>query len=184
MKKEINAILLSLIDSIDEEEKQETKWQVNQLLQTKINWKNPEEVWVLHTYDLTKHMKHLLNQVYPEVNAKDIEKINFVYTKYDFVEASLTKMVDMGFGFSADVCRWLIARYMEFLTSQKKPQIPKPDTNEHSYYHPEFGTWDEWNDFIEALPHLYYGRPEAYFKAYATLSEKKMLRQNETTKEK
>lgn len=121
-----------------------------------LNWKDPEDIEALHISRLLEHVDVIVKEVYPGVSRNDLHKIQFIYKNYSFIENNVRSMVDLGRGCCADKSRWLINNYIKHLVSGQEPKIPLRTDKKHSYYHPDFGTFKEWHDFIDGLINLYY----------------------------
>jgi hypothetical protein len=97
-----------------------------------------------------------------------LSKIQFVYEKYDFVNAQVEELISK---YEGSVCchdksSTLIRMYIRYIATNELPDVTK---GEKEFWKPYHGTAEEWMNFIESTLHLYQGQPENYLKAYGQL---------------
>ena len=174
MENKIKAVIGSLVDSIEREDEENSQELVEQLLSDPmLDWKNPDTINCLYFFQQNRHIVPLLKRVYPEANRRHISKISFIYQHYDFLNHQVKGLVDLEMGMCADKSRWLIQRYLNYVLTGEKVNIPITEEPAHKYWHPDFGSADEWYEFMESIEEFYYGNVTRFLKAYEVLSKKK-----------
>ena len=121
--------------------------------------KAPHEFAIITRDLLTHKAEHLFSWLYisHKMESKRYQKLEFIYTKYDFVESHVEKITQ-----SLDKTKWIISKYVDYVLNGTVPQddpswcISKKDAQ----------LWFAW---IEAMGQLYYGDIAPYTEALRLL---------------
>ncbi len=174
MENKIKAVIGGLFEAFEREDEENSQDLVEQLLNDPmLDWKNPDTINCLYFFQQNRHIVPLLKRVYPQANRAQISKISFIYQHYDFLNHQVNRLVDLEMGMCADKSRWLIQRYLNYVLSGEKVDIPITEEPAHKYWHPDFGTIDEWIEFMDSVEEFYYGNVTRFLKSYEILSKKK-----------
>ena len=134
--------------------------------------------WELFKYDfsapLEVHIKKWYLEKYPKLSRSALSSIVFYYMHYDFLDNNVEKLVDMERGCCADKSRNVLKNYLNYLLSGEITEYHKRNDKEHKYWEPDFGTAQEWIDFVASLEYLYYGHTEKYLNAISSLNKTKL----------
>jgi hypothetical protein len=112
-----------------------------------LNWANPEEInmkWFGKDHDT---LREILSVIYPDC---DIDNLAFLFHCYDYLENQILAFIEAD-GFAYDKSRWILKQYFEDLIGGAPDSIDEC----RKTYHPEFGTTDDWLDFIKAAADMY-----------------------------
>ena len=115
------------------------------------DWDNPEEV---HDKWLRKDKEAILpflEQLYLDCDPKAIANL---YFNYGYLEDQILAFVASDC-FAYDKARWILRQYAETIVGGVPDDIPDDYEGSRRTYHPEFGTTDDWIEFIEAMQDLH-----------------------------
>lgn len=89
-----------------------------------------------------------------------------VFVNFRNFEAHVRSLVTVfdGSGCCSDKSGQVVGQYLKFLRTGEKAEW-----NPDNYWIPNFGTQDQWFDYMGSLCHLEHGSPERYFLAYKAL---------------
>jgi len=161
MEKEINKETMtnlfgSLLGSFENDKIERVSIIKDSIKALNLDWTSPEEIDLLHINRLLEHVDIMVKDTYPNVSRKNLHTIQFIYRHYGFINNNVESLADLGNGCSADKSRWIIGACIDFLVGGEAIVFPTCEDKEHSYYHPNFGTFKEWYDFVDGLTNLYY----------------------------
>ena len=119
------------------------------------DWDDPEEV-----YDKWLRKDHETVGKYLDSIFRDCEnkQIRTLYFNYEFFENQILPFVESDC-FAYKKTRWILKQYFEWLVGGCPDAIPDGIEGDRKYYHPEFGTTDEWLDFVKTIDDLYHNGP-------------------------
>lgn len=124
----------------------------------------------------TPFIQHVKNYFFEEYNTErdSLEKISFLYENFNFIDSNVEKLVDLGRGCCVDKAHYIIKTYInEHKIGVFDTEFLERTDKDHHYWEPDFGTKQEWFNFIDSLMFFYYGNPEKYNAAYKILADKK-----------
>lgn len=124
-----------------------------------FNWEDPESVnmqWF--GADRTTLIK-LLDAIYPDCDSKELA---FLYQHYDYLENQIHAFIDAD-GMAYEKSNWILKQYFEELVGGIPDQLGEdridPLIVTRGCDKPEFGTTDEWLDFVKAMCDMYRNGP-------------------------
>jgi hypothetical protein len=140
-----------------------------------LNWEDPEEINMKWFGQDKRTLHEILDGLYPDC---DIDALTFLYQHYDFLENQIHQFLDMD-GMAYDKSNWILKQYFEELVGGMPDQLGEdridPLIVTRECDKPEFGTTDEWLDFVKAMCDLYRNGPKE--KNMAAILRMRRLRQ-------
>lgn len=108
---------------------------------------------------------------YDNVEKKNLWKLTYLWQNYNSVEHYISSFIS---GFEGTCCcvdkaNWLLSNYMQYLIDQSVPDMEK---KEKMFYKPNFGTFEEWFNFIDAYIHSMYHYTSEFLTSSAKLIQK------------
>lgn len=119
------------------------------------DWDEPEEVydkWIRKDHEA---VGQFLTEIY---NDCDAEKIKSLYFNYEYLENQLLTFITAD-SQAYDKTRWVLKQYFERLIGGIPDEIPDDCDGCRKHYHPEFGTTDDWLDYIEIMNDMHRNGP-------------------------
>lgn len=166
IKSDLKTIISSFGEAIDKEEQEEYNKNYKSKMQD-IDLSNFDN-WELFLYEQeSMNRQHILSYYDDKYKSFNKDKIVFYYNNYLYLTQNVEKMIDLGRGASYDKATFVLEKYLAYQVEGKEVEFPKYEDKAHSYYHPDFGTFKEWVNFIDSLISLYYG----YYDLYLTCLE-------------
>lgn len=121
----------------------------------KLDWDDPEQIYDKWIREDHKSVESFLSEIYEDC---DVKKITSLYVNYEYLENQLLNFLPAD-SQSYDKTRWILKQYFESLIGGCPDAIYDDFEGSRKYYHPEFGTTDEWLDFVETMDDMYYNGP-------------------------
>ena len=141
-----------------------------------LDWDNPEVInmeWFGKEHD-TLHA--ILDTMYPDC---DIDKLAFLFQCYDYLENQIAPLLPQN-GDCQYKIRWILRQYFEELVGGIPDELGEDlldSTNlTRKWNQPEYGTTDEWLDYVKAMYELYREGPEE--KTLKVIARMRRLQQN------
>lgn len=169
IEKGLNDIFSAILNNREMESKEKYGEIINQLMKSfGDDIKEIDTFYYLIQYELDEALEYLIKQMYPSLSFKKLERVIFLYTNFNFVENQLESIISKKEGptCSIDKCRWLINSYLTYLIEDRFPDMTK---EKRCYWKPDFGSGEEWIEFLDSLFSFYYGDLERYFKSLGRL---------------
>ncbi len=95
-----------------------------------------------------------------------------LYTHWSYFDNNIESLCDKLYGraFCADRSRWILKRIIDWCTKDLVPNMAETAENGRLHYWiPEFGSFEQWLNFVKGLDDLHYGKPDRYLQAYQEL---------------
>ena len=125
-----------------------------------LNWEDPEEInikWFGKEHDA---LHAILDEIYPDC---DIDRLAFLFQCYDYLENQICAFIDAD-GMSYEKSKWILKQYFEELVGGIPDQLGEDRIDQlvitRECDKPEFGTTDEWIDFVKAMCDMYRNGPD------------------------
>jgi integrase len=116
------------------------------------DWNNPEEVYDTWLRKDHETVGKRLDSIFEDCDNK---KIRTLYFNYEFFENQILAFVESDY-FAYSKARWILKQYFKSLVGDIPDYIPDDYEGSRRTYHPEFGTTDDWMNFIKACDELYH----------------------------
>lgn len=168
--KNLENSLKEILDSLVLSVENETKKQYNDTIEGIINCgykiENPETFNILINFQIKQVLKQVVNGLNPELEKENLWKLQFLYLNYGFIERHVREVIIIKEGSTccADKSRWVLERYFQSIVDDNVE-----DDREGLYYHPQFGSLEDWLEFCEGICSLYQGTLYNYLTAYDKL---------------
>lgn len=181
IKKEISDVIVGLTDGINEERRQNY---LNNFAETlKDLTFDKLSNWELFQYEtstpLEEHIKAWYTVKYPNIDLLALDRIVFFYMNYKFLEQNVEKLVDLSRGCCCDKSSFILKTYLNKLIGNDIQEFKNRNDKNHQYWEPDFGTVEQWMEYLEGLFNFYYGNPDKYFKSYNELALLKISTQQD-----
>ncbi|MBQ8626146.1 MAG: hypothetical protein IJ419_08300 [Agathobacter sp.] len=124
------------------------------------NWENPEDINIKWFGKECDTLHKILNKLYPDC---DIDKLAFLFQCYDYLENQIAPFLpaDGNWQFK---CRWILKQYFESLVGGIPDQLGEdqldPTYITRKWNEPDYGTTDEWLEYVETMYNMYRNGPE------------------------
>ncbi len=171
---EMKEVIKKLAESISAETQQNNEVAITAAVKyLKDNgWDNPEATSTMLCFEMAQFQDAVVNNLLGE--GKHDNRLVFCYTNYNFLARHIEELAILKNGTSAcsaDISRYIISKYVEYL---KTREIPDMKLDEDNYWIPKFGTNAQWIEFCNGLYKFYWGQPDIYVNAYNALMESEM----------
>jgi hypothetical protein len=121
----------------------------------KLDWDDPEQIYDKWIRQDHKAVESFLAEIYEDC---DVKKITSLYVNYEFLENQLLQFIEAD-SQMYDKTRWILRQYFATLIGDCPDEIPDDFDGSRKHYHPEFGTTEDWLDFVEAMDDMYRNGP-------------------------
>lgn len=121
----------------------------------KLDWDEPEQIydkWIRKDHEA---VESFLAEIYKDC---DVKKIASLYLNYEYLENQLLTFIAADFQ-AYDKAGWILKQYFERLIGGIPDEIPDGFEWQKKHYHPEFGTIDDWLNFVEVMDDMYHNGP-------------------------
>jgi hypothetical protein len=135
-------------------EQEQRRWE-RILIFADWDWDNPEEVYDQWIRQDRETVSKYLDSIFEDCDDK---KIRTLYFNYEFFENQILRFVASDC-FAYEKTHWILKQYFESLVGGVPDSIPDDYEGSRRTYHPEFGTTDDWMDFIATIHNLYHDGP-------------------------
>lgn len=141
---------------------------IKKLINTDYNLEYMENFDMLINLEIEKILSVVVNEINPAIiDMENIEKLQFLYLKYTFMEQNIEKLIIKKEGNTccSDKTGHILEAYRKYLL---RSIVPEKKGSEN-YWDVGFGSYEDWFAFCEGLYNLYYGNPEDYILNYEKL---------------
>lgn len=123
------------------------------------------------SYQFDKVLKEAIKKINPNISKPVLSKYLFIYKNYSFLEQGFRFIIVKNEGHTccADKSRWIIKRYMDYIETE---EVPDMESLREKYYVPNYGSFEDWMGFCNAIHEMRYGD----FKNYLTYLEKLIMK--------
>ena len=138
--------------------------------------------WEMFLYELNIPIEQFIRMYFASkysITGKNLDILVFMYQRHTFVSSNVEKLVDLSRGCCADKTSFIINAYIQYLIGKDVEVFNTRKSDKHQYWEPDFGSKEQWFEFMEALFYLEHGIPEVYLLACNKLLSEK----NQTVKE-
>lgn len=151
VEKNLEKLMESLVTSLSTENLPNDFDKIVEELKKTYICKNAENASVCLFFKIENFEVQLVKQIMPKyenVPRKNLWKLEYLWMNFNQVEHYISSFVAKfeGSCCSVDKGRWLLNKYMNYLV---KEEIPDMEKKEKEYWKPNFGTFEEWYNFID-----------------------------------
>jgi hypothetical protein len=121
----------------------------------KLDWDDPEQIYDKWIRTDRKSVESFLSEIYEDC---DVKKITSLFVNYEYFENQLLNFLPAD-SQAYDKTSWILKQYFEKLIGGIPDEISNNFEGTRRYYHPEFGTTDDWLYFVETMDDMYHNGP-------------------------